>query len=188
MSQTTSQPEPLPETAATPHPEPLPGRAVTPRPDETDEGEDGWWRQDDDDQMFIQSSSFLTRGTCSAASGKHIRVSMTIDNRNAFTTIPVQFDNALNPSSVLLYFTNTRGQWKREYKLLEQIKPSGPDRKGQHALVLDGTHVGRIYQALKVSRKDKTATFRVDGREWVEQSDNLCVVEDHKLSGCECEK
>ena len=164
-----------------------PERGGTPHPDDTNEDNDGWVNRDDD-QMSIQSSSFLTRGTCSAASGKHIRVSMTIDNRNTFTTIPVQFDNALNPSSVLLYFTNTRGQWKREYKLLDQVKPSGPDRKGQHALVLDSTHVGRIYQAFKVSRKNRTATFRVDGREWVEQSDNLCVVEDHKLSGCECKK
>ena len=104
-------------------PKPPPERGGTPRPDEMNEDNDGWVNQDDD-QMSIQLSSFLTCGTCLAASGKHIHVSMTIDNRNACTTIPVQFDNALNPSSILLYFMNTRGQWKREYKLLDQVKPS----------------------------------------------------------------
>lgn len=162
-----------------------PKRGETPLPDETDEGDDEWQGHDDDNQMFIWSNSFLIRGTCSAASGKHIHVLMTIDQRNAFTTIPVQFDNALNLSSILLYFTNTSGQWKWEYKLLDQVKPSGPDKKGQ---VLNSTYVGCIYQTFKVSRKNRTATFRVDGREWEEQSDNLCVVEDHKLRGCECEK
>ena len=165
-----------------------PKRGETPLPDETDEGDDEWRGHDGDNQMFIWSNSFLIRGTCLAALGKHICVLMTIDQRNTFTMIPVQFDNVLNPSSILLYFINTCGQWKRECKLLDQVKPSGPDKKGQHALVLNGTHIGCIYQTFKVSCKNRTATFQVDGREWEEQSDNLCVVEDHKLCGCECEK
>lgn len=138
--------------------------------------------------MSIHSSSFLTRGIWTAASEKHIRVLTAIDKRNAYTTIPIQFDNPLNPSSVFLYFTNTRGQWKREHKLLDTVTPSPPNTKDQHAMILKGTHEGRVYKTLKVSRKNKTATFKVDGTEWEEKFEDLCVVEDHRNNGCDCER
>ena len=91
-----------------------------------------------------------------AASGKHVRV-VTADLRNGYTTIPIQFDNPLNPSSVLLYFTNSRGQWKKEYVSLAKSSPSPPNAKDQLAMILNG-----VYKAVKVSRKTKTASFNLD--------------------------
>ena len=137
---------------------------------------------------MVTHSSFLTRGLWTAASGKHIHVLITTERRNTYTTIPIQFDNPLNPSSVTLYSTNTRGQWRTQRSLLNRVKPSPPNSKDQLAMILKGTHEGHIYKTVNVSRKNKTATFKADGREWEVEFDNLCVVEDHSSNGCNCEK
>ena len=49
----------------------------------------------------------------------------------------------------------------------------------QLAMILKGTHKGHIYKTVNISRKNKTATFKADGREWEVVFDNLCIVEDH---------
>lgn len=103
-------------------------------------------------------------------------------------TIRIQFDNPLNLSSMTLYSTNTRGQWKSQCSLLNAVKPSPPNSKDQLMMILKGTHKGHVYKTIKVSRKNRTATFKADGREWEEGFDNLCVVEDHRTSGCNWEK
>ena len=140
------------------------------------------------DHMSFDSSSFLTRGIWTAASGKHIRVVTGADKRNGFTTVPIQFDNPLSPSSVLLYFTNSRGQWKKEYVSLAKSSPSPPNAKDQLAMILNGVHGGRVCKTVKVSRKAKTASFHLDGSNWEEKWGDLCMVEDHRSSGCNCEK
>ena len=168
-------------------PERLPERGQTPIPSEALAIEEGW-KPVQDDHMSLHSSSFLTRGIWSAASGKHIRVITGAEKRNGFTTIPIQFDNPLHPSSVLLYFTNAHGQWKKDYIPLATVSPSPPNSKGQLVMILKGTHEGRIYKTVAVSRKHKTASFNSDGKRWEEKAGDLCVVDDHKSSGCNCEK
>ena len=169
-----------------PLPEPLVDqRGQTPIPDEELDGEEGW-KPDESDHM-TSPSSFLTRGIWGAASEKHIRVITGAANRNGFTTIPIKFDNALHLSSVLIYGTNSKGQYRMEHLPLGNLRPSPPDRKGQLAMILHGAHEGRIHQAITVSRKHKIATFVLDGKKWEEKLEDLCMVDDHKTSGCRCE-
>ena len=163
--------------------EPLPEQGRTLIPDEQlEEGE--VWKPD---QNTVVISSFLTRGIWSAASEKHIRVLVKTDRRNGYTTIPIQFNNPLNPLTVLLYFTNSKGQWKQEYISLDKLDPSPPNGKGQLVMMLDGVHEGHIHKAITVSRKHWTATFESDGERWEENYVNLCMVEDHQSSACKCE-
>ena len=173
---------PAREPPGQPLPVPLPERAQTPIPDEPlKEGE--LWKLD---QNMVVLSSFLTRGIWSAAAEKHIRVLVKEDRRNGFTTIPIQFDTPLNPSTVLLYFTNSKGQWKQEHVSLDKLDPSPPNAKGQLVMILNGLHEGHIYKAVTVSRKHQTVIFESDGEKWEENYVNLCMVEDHQGSGCMC--
>ena len=163
--------------------EPLPGRGQTPIPDEQLEEGDVW----KSDQNIVVMSSFLTCGIWSAASEKHIRILVKTDRRNGYTTVPIQFDNPLNPSTVLLYLTNSKGQWKQEYISLDKLDPSPLNGKGQLVMVLNGVHEGHIYKAITVSRKHQTAIFESDGERWEENYVNLCMVEEHQVSACKCE-
>ena len=140
------------------------------------------------DHMSFDSSSFLTRGIWTAVSGKHICVVTGADKRNGFTTVPIRFDNPLSPSSVLLYFTNSQGQWKKEYVSLAKSSPSTPNTKDQLAIILNGVHGGCVYKTVKVSRKAKTASCHLDGSNCEEKWGDLCMVKDHRSSSCNCEK
>ena len=133
-------------------------------------------------------SLFLTRRIWSAASEKHIHVITGAANCNGFTTIPIEFDNALHPSSILIYGTNSNGQYRKEHLPLGDLRSSPPDCKDQLVMILRSTHQGCIFQATAVSRKYKTATVVLDGKKWEEKWEDLCMVDDHKPSRCLCEK
>ena len=132
-------------------------------------------------------SSFLTCGIWSAASEKHIHILVITDRCNGYTTVPIQFDSPLIPLTILLYFTNSKGQWKQEYISLDKLDPSPPNGKGQLVMMLNGVHEGHIHKAITVSRKHQTTTFESDGERWEENYVNLCMVEDHQSSACNCE-
>lgn len=149
----------------------------------------GDWAPDELDRMdTYDTTSFLTRGIWSAASDMHIRVVMGADKRNGYTTIPVQFDDPLRPSTVLLYFTDSRGRWKQESRPLRHVSPSPPKKKGESLMILRGIHEGHVYQTVQVSRNLKIAHFNLEGQNWQEAFEDLCVVEDHMISGCACQK
>ena len=132
-------------------------------------------------------SSFLTCGIWSAASEKHIHILVITDRCNGYTTVPIQFDSPLIPLTILLYFTNSKGQWKQEYISLDKLDPSPLNGKGQLVMVLNGVHEGHIYKAIMVSRKYQTTIFESDGERWEENYVNLCMVEEHQVSACKCE-
>lgn len=180
----TSASASLPELSTQPLREPLLERGQTPIPDSNIPG----WGFDDDDHMDLDSFSFLTCGIWSAASGKHIRVITGADKRYGYTTTPIQFDNPLRPSTVLLYFTDAHGRWKKGHRPLRDLSPSPPNKKNQSAMILTGSHEGSIYQTVRVARKQQTALFESDGLKWDEKLEDLCVVDDHNSRGCDCEK
>lgn len=136
--------------------------------------------------------SFLSDVVWVDNSPKHIRVALgpTVGNgkRHGFTTVPIQFDDIIRPSKVLLYYTNNKGRWIRELRPLDDLKPSPPLSGGKDTLILTGAHRGRILPANKVLQKAKKVAF-IDGSErWEESHNNVCEVISHTGRGCDCQK
>ena len=136
--------------------------------------------------------SFLTDEICTRVTTHHIRPALgpgiAHGNRQGHTTIPILFDNTTRPSKILLYFTDNKGRWVKEYRPLSELKPAPPTTAKKEVIILDGTHKGRIATVFKLKKLERVAVFKVDGAEWHEPLNNLCLLAAHLSRGCDCER
>ena len=65
-------------------------------------------------------------------------------------TLPILFDNTTHPSKTLLYFTDNKGRWVKEYCPLSELKPALPATAKKEVIILDSTHKGHIATVFKL--------------------------------------
>ena len=142
------------------------------------------------DDYLSGPQSFLTSGICTSLTAHHIRTTLGLafahGNRQGYTTIPMVFDDTLQ--KILLYYTDNKGRWVKQYRLLSELKPAPPPTAKKEVLVLDGTHKGRIVTVHKLKKSEQMAIFKTDGTEWQEPLSNICLLAPHFTIGCDCER
>ena len=134
--------------------------------------------------------SFIT-DLCTHFTRHHLRLKLgdTIAHgqRQGFTTIPITFDNYTRPLHVMMYFTNNKGKWVKQYRPLSTLAPAPPPSANKQVIVLDGTHKGRIANVAKLKKSTKVVELKSDdGEVWQESLDTVCCLEAHKDNGCDC--
>ena len=136
--------------------------------------------------------SFLTDEICMRVTTHHIQPALGPGighgNRQGHTTIPMLFNNITHPSKILLYFTDNKGRWVKEYRPLSELKPALPATAKKEIIILDSTHKGHIATIFKLKKLERMAIFKVDGMEWHEPLDNLCPLAAHLSIGCNCKR
>ena len=141
---------------------------------------------------LLGPQSFLTDEICMCVTTHHIQPvlgpGIAHGNRQGHTTIPILFNNTTHPSKILLYFTNNKGRWVKDYHPLSELKPALPTTAKKEVIILDGTHKGHIATVFKLKKPEQMAIFKVDGTEWYEPLSNLCLLVAHLDIGCNCER
>ena len=136
--------------------------------------------------------SFLVDEICTRVTTHHIWPTLgpgiAHGNRQGHTTIPILFDNTTRPSKILLYFTDNKGRWVKDYCLLSELKPAPPTTAKKEVIILDGAHKGHIATVYKFKKPEQVAIFKVDGTEWHEPLNNLCLLAAHLPIRCNCER
>lgn len=144
------------------------------------------------EHYLLGPQSFLINGVCASLTTHHIRTSLgpafAHGNRQGYTTIPMVFDDTLQPSKIMLYYTDNKGRWVKQYRLLSELKPASPLTAKKEVIVLDGTHKGRIVIVHKIKKSEQMAVFKADGTEWQEPLSNVCLLAPHFSIGCDCER
>ena len=136
--------------------------------------------------------SFLTSEVCTSLTTYHICTLLgpgfSHGNRLGYTTIPMVFDDTIQPSKVLIYYADNKGRWVKQYHLLSELKPTSPPTAKKEVIVLDGTHKGHIATIHKLKKSEHMAVFKADGVECQEPLSNVCLLAPHFSIGCDCER
>lgn len=140
----------------------------------------------------ILSQSFLTNSLWLGIHGKHIRVALgpkfAGGNRMGYTKIPLQFDHPFRPSKVALYWTDNKGKWQQGDVSLQDLAPSRPTKSKVFVMILGGDWKGRICKVEKVTKADNTVLLAATSGPRKESMANICIVEDHVVTGCTCSR
>ena len=88
----------------------------------------------------------------------------------------------------MLYYTDNKGRWVKQYCLLSELKPASPLTVKKEVIVLDGTHKGCIVTIHKFKKSEQMAVFKADGTEWQEHLGNICLLAPHFSIGCDCKR
>lgn len=109
--------------------------------------------------------------------------------RIGYVTIPLTFDNDTHPVNVLLYYTTNKGKWVQQLRPLSDLKPARPLSANVEVMVLEGAHKGCIAKVTKLTKKKEMVDLRSDnGDVWQETLDNVCLLNPHTYSGCDCQR
>ena len=98
------------------------------------------------------------------------------------------FNDTIQPSKILLYYTDNKGRWVKQYHLLSELKPASPLTAKKEVSVLDGTHKGHIVTIHKLKKSEQMAVFKADGTEWQEPLSSVCLWAPHFSIGCDCDR
>ena len=100
--------------------------------------------------------SFLTSEVCTSLTTYHICTLLGLafahGNRQGYTTIPMVFNDTIQPSKILLYYTDNKGRLVKQYRLLSELKPTSLSTVKREVIVLDGTHKGCIVTIHKLKK------------------------------------
>lgn len=137
--------------------------------------------------------SFLTDDICKRVTTYHIRATLgdaiARGQRTGYVTIPITFDNDNSPSNVLLYYTTNKGKWVQQLRPLSDVKPARPPSANVEVIVLDGAHKGCIANVTKLMKKKGMVDLRSDdGEVWQESLGDVCLLNPHTDSGCDCQR
>ena len=137
--------------------------------------------------------SFITDDLCMRATRRHLRLKLgdtiACGQRQGFTTIPITFDNNTHPLHVMMYFTNNKGKWVKQFHPLSTLTPTPPLSANKEVIVLNGTHKDHIANVAKFKKSTKVVELKSDDREvWQESLNTVCCLEAHKDNGCDCER
>ena len=62
------------------------------------------------------------------------------------------------------------GRWVKDYRLLSELKPAPPTTAKMEVII---GHIATVY---KLKKPEQVAIFKVDGTEWHEPLNNLCLL------------
>ena len=109
--------------------------------------------------------------------------------RIGYVTIPLTFDNDTHPVNVLLYYTTNKGKWVQQLCPLGDLKPACPLSANTEVMVLEGTHKGCIAKVIMLMQKKGMVDLWSDnGDVYQETLDNVCILNPHRYSGCDCQR
>ena len=95
------------------------------------------------------------------------------------------FDNTIHPSKILLYFTDNKGRWVKEYRPLSELKLVPPATAKKEVIILDSTHKCHIATVFKLKKLEQMVISKVDGMEWYEPFNNLSLLAAHLSIRCD---
>lgn len=125
---------------------------------------------------------------------RHIRVSFgptfergSLSGRQALAKYPLTFDDNQNPTSIYLFWTDSKGIIRKGAVKLQDIMPAEPKKKNLQVMLLEGSHCGEVVQVVKVVKAMGKAFVKAltqSGVPWEEPFSNVCIVEDHSDLNC----